>query len=144
MRWDALEAVVRLAAMQAQANAGAMTDNQVLAVAALYPEWAAGVAYGAEGQPCIASRNGVLYRCITPHTSQADWAPELAVSLWARVDMAHAGTPDDPIPAAANMEYNEGLYYTEDGKLYRCTRSTGQPVAYLPSQLVGQFFEVAL
>lgn len=144
MRWDALEAVVRLTAMQAQANAGAMTDDQVLAVAALYPAWAAGVAYGGEGQPCVVSHGGVLYRCITPHTSQADWAPELAASLWARVDMAHAGTPEDPIPAAANMEYTGGLYYTEDGKLYRCTRSTGQPVAYLPSQLVGQFFEVAL
>ncbi len=141
MRWDALEAVVRLARIQAQAAASTMSDNEVLSVAVLYPEWAPGVPYGGEGQPCIVSRDGVLYRCRTPHTSQADWAPELADALWTRIDKTHAGTLEDPIPAAVNMEYTEGLYYSEAGKLYRCTRSTGQPVAYLPSQLVGQYFE---
>ncbi len=140
-RWDVLEAVVRLAAMQTQAGAATMTDDQVLSVAALYPAWSAGVAYGGEGQPCVVSHGGVLYRCITPHTSQADWTPELTASLWARVDKNHTGTLDDPIPAAENMEYIEGLYYSEGGRVYRCTRSTGQPVAYLPSQLVGQYFE---
>lgn len=141
MRWDALEAVVRLARIQAAAAASTMSDNEVLSVAVLYPEWSVGVPYGGKGQPCIVARAGVLYRCRTPHTSQADWAPEVADALWTRIDRAHAGTLEDPIPAAENMEYTEDLYYSEAGKLYHCTRSTGQPVAYLPSQLVGQYFE---
>ena len=29
--------------------------------------------------------NGVLYRCLQAHTAQADWTPENAPSLWAKV-----------------------------------------------------------
>lgn len=84
-----------------------------------------------------------LYKCLQAHTTQADWTPDLTPSLWAVIDVTHAGTIDDPIPAALNMEYTEGLYYLdpEDGKLYRCTRSSGIALAYLPHQLVGQYFE---
>lgn len=136
---DKLGQSIRAAALSAQSA----TNAQAMSMPSLYPEWAVDVAYGAEGEPCIVARAGVLYRCRTPHASQADWAPELADALWTRIDVKHAGTQDDPIPAAANMEYTEGLYYSEAGRLYRCTRSTGQPVAYLPSQLVGQYFEEA-
>ena len=41
-----------------------------------------------------------------------------------------------------NMQYYKDKYYSEDGKLYLCTRDSGIPLAYLPSQLVGQYFEV--
>ena len=29
--------------------------------------------------------NGVLYKCLQAHTSQATWEPDVAVSLWAKV-----------------------------------------------------------
>lgn len=29
--------------------------------------------------------NGVLYKCLQAHTAQADWTPETAPSLWAKV-----------------------------------------------------------
>ena len=117
------------------------TDAQAVSMPSLYPAWAADTPYGGEGQPCIVTYYGALYRCITAHTSQVDWPPNLAASLWAGIDVTHAGTIKDPIPAAINMEYTAGLYYSEGGTVYRCTRDTGQPVAYLPSQLVGQYFE---
>jgi hypothetical protein len=86
-----------------------------------------------------------LYKCIRTHTTQADWTPDVAPSLWVVLDVEHSGTLDDPIPAAVNMEYTEGLYYLdpEDGKIYYCNRSTGIAVAYLPHQLVGHYFELA-
>ena len=40
------------------------------------------------------SYEGELYVCLQAHTSQTDWAPTAAPSLWAKV--LEAGTPDTP------------------------------------------------
>lgn len=81
------------------------------------------------------------------HTTQADWSPHLTPALWVVVDVTHAGTQDDPIPAARGMEYTYGLYYldSEDGKTYKCERigeAAGGKIVlqYLPHELVGQYF----
>lgn len=81
------------------------------------------------------------------HTTQADWTPHLTPALWVVVDVAHAGTQDDPIPAARGMEYEYGLYYKdpEDTKLYLCERigeAAGGKIVlqYLPHELVGNYF----
>ena len=63
------------------------------------------------------------------------------------IDIAHAGTQDDPIPASRGMEYEYGKYYLdgEDGKTYKCER-TGEAAGgkivlqYLPHELVGNYF----
>lgn len=82
------------------------------------------------------------------HTTQADWPPHLTPALWVVVDVTHAGTQDDPIPASRGMEYEYGKYYldSEDGKTYKCER-TGEAAGgkivlqYLPHELVGQYFK---
>lgn len=86
--------------------------------------------------------DGKLYKCRRSHTSQPDWMPSATPALWEAIDVEHAGTIDDPIPAVLNMQYYSGKYYAEGDVLYRCTRDSGIPLAYLPSQLVGQYFEV--
>lgn len=86
--------------------------------------------------------NGTLYKCLQSHTAQADWSPDAAPSLWAQICETHAGTADDPIPYEGNMELTEGLYYTQDGVMYRCTRSTGQSVYHVLAELVGMYVEV--
>lgn len=63
-------------------------------------------------------------------------------------DETHAGTKEDPIPAVAGMEYEKGKYYSDGGKLYLMNRqgmNDGDKITlyYLPSQLVGQYFEEA-
>ena len=81
------------------------------------------------------------------HVTQADWTPDLTPALWAVVDVAHAGTAEDPIPAVRGIEYTYGLCYLdgEDGRVYRCER-TGEAeggkitLHYLPHELVGQYF----
>ena len=81
------------------------------------------------------------------HTTQKSWPPHLTPALWVVVDVTHAGTQDDPIPAARGMEYTYGLYYKdpEDTKLYLCERTGEQSgnkitLQYLPHELVGNYF----
>lgn len=81
------------------------------------------------------------------HTTQADWPPHSTPAMWTIIDLEHAGTQDDPIPAARGMEYTYGLYYKdpEDTKLYLCERmgeAAGGKIVlqYLPHELVGQYF----
>ena len=63
------------------------------------------------------------------------------------INVTHAGTLEDPIPASAGMEYEYGKYYIEGETIYRCNRQGGKDgdkytLDYLPSQLVGHYFEV--
>ena len=75
------------------------------------------------------------------------WNPVDAPSIWTAIDVTHAGTIDDPIPAVAGMEYVYGKYYIEGETIYICKR-TGEAeggtivLQFLPSALVGQYFEV--
>lgn len=81
------------------------------------------------------------------HTTQADWPPHNTPAMWTIINVDHAGTQDDPIPAARGMEYTYGLYYKdpEDTKLYLCERTGEQAggkitLQYLPHELAGQYF----
>ena len=62
--------------------------------------------------------------------------------MWEYINEAHDGSKYDPIPYDGNMELSEGLYYSQNGILYRCTRSTGQPVYNALAELVGLYVEV--
>lgn len=116
--------------------------NDALTVVSLHPKWAAGVEYKVGIR---LNHNGKLFEVVTAHTSQADWIPGAGTeSLYKLVNETSAGTLDDPIPYEGNMELVEGLYYTQDGVVYLCTRSTGQPVHNALSELVGLYVEVAV
>lgn len=126
------------------AAANMLTDEQAATIPTLYPLWFAGEKVKANDRRLYEER---LYKCIQEHTTQADWTPDKTPSLWVVLDVAHAGTLDDPIPAARGMEYEYGLYYfdSEDGNIYLCKRlnETGTIVLhYMPHELVGQYFEL--
>lgn len=75
------------------------------------------------------------------------WNPVDASSIWTAIDIEHEGTLEDPIPAVAGMEYIKGKYYIENESIYLMNRQgmeDGESVTiyYLPSQLVGQYFEI--
>ena len=129
------------AAIEAGANAVERSDLDALAVKDLYPAWDSLI-----GQTVNAdfklTHDGKLYKVIQAHTVQADWIPGVGTeSLYTVIDEGHAGTLDDPIPYDGNMELTEGLYYSQDGIVYLCTRSTGQPVYHALSDLVGLYVE---
>lgn len=88
---------------------------------------------------------GKLYRTEQPeYTFVEHYAPGSTgtESLFSLVDESHSGSKEDPIPFEKNMEIYEGLYYTQDGVLYRCIRSSGQPLYHDLSLLVGSYVEV--
>ena len=123
-----------------QINTLIVDDNTALRMAEFYPEWAADTEYTAEYK---VQRNGKLWRCRQAHTSQIGWEPENAASLWTEICESHAGTLEDPIPYSGNMALESGKYYMQDGKVYRCTRDTGNPVYNALSELVGLYVEEA-
>lgn len=61
---------------------GLATDAQAFEVPVLYPVWVSGMSYEV-GERVLY--NEVLYKVLTAHTSQADWTPDVAVSLFAKV-----------------------------------------------------------
>lgn len=64
-------------------QAQALPDALALEAKAIYPVWDGnGVKYAKDHK--ILYKN-VLYKCLQEHTSQADWAPDAAPSLWAKV-----------------------------------------------------------
>lgn len=119
------------------------SDDQTAARnVAAFPEWKPNV-YLKEGKR--VKRNGKLYKARSNHTTQEDWLPESTTALYEPIDIEHGGTKDDPIVAAAGMAYYYGKYYVENGVLYLCNRedaAEGVVLHYLPSALVGHYFEV--
>lgn len=99
-----------------------LSDTDALNAVELFEEWAVGITYP---QYKRIRHNGVLYKVKQGHTSQADWPPEIATSLYEEVAEPGAGTKDNPIPYNNNMELKEGLYYIQYDRKYYCFRSTG-------------------
>ena len=121
-----------------------LTDADALKAKELYRRWAADMTVAVDDRLVHADR---LYRVTQAHTTQEGWEPDKTPAMFTVIDEQHAGTQDDPIPAAKGMEYTYGLYYTdpEDGKLYRCERTGEQPggkvtLQFLPHELVGLYF----
>ena len=86
-----------------------------------------------------------LYRTEQPeYTFVAHYVPGSVgtESLFSVVDETHKGTKEDPIPYQTNMEIYNGLYYTQNGVLYLCTRDSGQPLHHDLALLVGAYVEV--
>lgn len=122
-----------------QINNLSVDDDTALRMISYYPEWEPGQAYAVDYK---VQHQGRLFKVRQAHTSQAEWEPTAAESLWEEICEAHDGSEFDPIPYNGNMELLEGLYYTQDDILYRCTRSTGQPVYHALSELLGMYVEV--
>ena len=143
----------RLRPMIEQASAS-LSDGEAAKSPELFPRWAdhIGETVEAGDRRSDEDADGVLrvykVREGQGHTTQKSWPPHLTPALWVVVDVTHAGTQDDPIPAARGMEYTYGLYYKdpEDTKLYLCERTGEQSgnkitLQYLPHELVGNYFK---
>ena len=115
----------------------AVDDNTALKAVELYPHWESGVAYTAEFK---VQYGGRLYRVKQAHTSQSDWSPDIAVTLFAEINETNTGTLDDPIPYNGNMKLETGKYYSQDGVVYICTRDI--EATHALKDLVGHFVEI--
>lgn len=89
-----------------------LTDDQAASVPDAFPKWALDVAYKVGDRRRYA---GTLYRCIQAHTSQADWTPDVAVSLWVRVGEP-GEIPEWVQPTGAHDAYSKGDHVMHNGK----------------------------
>lgn len=79
----------------------------------LFAPWAYPVAY-AVGQ--LRRHNGTLYKCVQAHTSQADWTPDTAVSLWIVAADPAEEWPAWSQPVGAHDAYAKGDKVSHNGK----------------------------
>lgn len=139
------EARAYRAAIVAGSNAVERSDAEALKVKDIYPTWESLIGQTVDKAGFKFTYSGKLYKTIPAnHTFAAQWVPGVGTeSLYTVIDEAHAGTKDDPIPYSGNMELVNGLYYSQDGVVYLCIRSTGQPVYNPLKDLVDLYVEVA-
>ena len=96
-------------------TAQALPDEQAMEIPTLFPEWDSGAAYVKDNRICYQNQ---LYKCLQDHTSQADWTPDTAVSLWVAVSDPAEEWPQWKQPAGAHDAYPKGAKVTHNGKRY--------------------------
>lgn len=62
--------------------------------------------------------DGVLYKCVQAHTTQADWTPDITPALWVAVTIEEY--PEWVQPTGAHDAYNIGDKVTYNGNHYVC------------------------
>ena len=87
------------------------TDEQAVANKELYPDWKSGVELSVGEVVLYADE---LYRVIQAHTSQADWTPDVAFPLFAKISVEEF--PQWKQPTGAHDAYNTGDKVTYDDK----------------------------
>ena len=88
-------------------------DATALSGVDLYPHWTEGL------NVAVADRyqfNGVLYRCVQAHTTQADWTPDVTPALWVVVSLEEF--PEWVQPTGGHDAYNTGDKVTHKGVKY--------------------------
>lgn len=115
-----------------------MTVEESLELAAYFPKWEVD-----KEMPngYKVSYEGSLFEVIQAHTSQADWNPRDAVSLFKVVQVVATGSIDDPIVWESGMVLEDGKYYMDGGLKYLCIRESGIAMYYSLADLIGNYVE---
>lgn len=79
------------------------TDEEALDNILAFPKWEVGKEYGKDER--IRYEN-VLYKVLQSHTSQADWTPDVAVSLFVKVSIEEF--PQWVQPTGSHDAYQKG------------------------------------
>ena len=92
-----------------------LPDSEAYTAPELFPLWTPKEPMTYEKGDRVQSQ-GILYKCLQSHTSQPDWTPETAVSLWVRVDDPSIEFPEWRQPTGAHDAYNKGDKVSHNGK----------------------------
>ena len=91
------------------------TDEISLQVPNLYPVWKENVQYAVDERVLY---NDILYKVLQAHTSQTDWTPDVAASLFAKVLIPNENViPEWEQPDSTNP-YMTGDKVMYDDKIY--------------------------
>lgn len=88
-----------------------LTDEDALDSIELYPKWEVGKEYEKDFR---LRYEDVLYKVLQNHTSQADWTPDTAVSLYVKVSIEEF--PEWVQPQGSHDAYNTGDKVTHNGQ----------------------------
>ena len=107
-----------------------MTDEQALQSSALFPEWNGNGVLFAAGQRILY--NDVLYKVLQSHTSQPDWTPVDASSLFAQVLIPDENVIPEWIQPDSTNPYMTGDKVMFDGMIYESLidNNIWSPTAY--------------
>lgn len=90
-----------------------LPDEDALQAVELFPQWVTGHSYVVNDR---LQYNGILYRVVQAHTSQADWTPDITPALFVIVSLDE--WPEFVQPTGAHDAYNKGDKVTFEGKHY--------------------------
>ena len=97
--------------------AESLTEDQIKAVAGLFPKWRVGETVKPGD---LRHYQGDLYECIQGHTTQADWTPGVTPALW-KIRSAPGVIPEWVQPTGAHDAYDIGDKVTHNGKVWQST-----------------------
>ena len=107
------EQAYKLRALIEKASAS-LTDTDAISAPELFPRFDGnGHAYE---QGDRVRYGDLLYKCLQNHTSQSDWTPDVAVSLWVRVDDPSIEFPEWKQPTGAQDAYAKGAKVSHNEK----------------------------
>lgn len=96
-----------------------LPDEEAIDVVELFAKWDGyGKAYAVGDR--VRYDDG-LYKCLQAHTSQEDWTPTDAVSLWARVLIVDPDVIPEWIQPDSTNPYMKGDKVTHNGKTWEST-----------------------
>lgn len=99
-----------------------LPKDKVLEVPSVFDPWAIGKYYYVD-DIITYGVNGVgdpqLYKVTMAHTAQADWTPDVAVSLFDAIGLDDEGYPVWSQPTGAHDAYNTGDIVNYNGTLYK-------------------------
>lgn len=105
-----------------QMFAASLTDEKAMEIVAVFDRWVVGKNY-AVGDFVTYGTNNVgdpqLYKVVQAHTSQADWTPDTAASLYSAIGLDESGYPVWSQPAGAHDAYNTDDIVNYNGTLYK-------------------------
>ena len=93
-----------------------LDDATALTGVELFPAWATDTAYVVGDR---VQYNGVLYKCVQAHTSQADWMPDATPALWVIVSVEE--WPEWIQPTGAHDAYDKDAKVSHNGKHWKST-----------------------
>lgn len=105
----------RLLRQRIESLAETLEDDKAIEVSELFPTWAIDTSYELGAR---VRYEGILYKCLISHTSQSDWTPNTAVSLWAQVLIPDPETIPEWIQPESTNPYMKGDKVTHNGKTW--------------------------
>ena len=112
--------VEKVIALQAKINTALsfLNEEQALNFVDLFKKWNVDQEYKVDER---VNYNNTLYKCLQAHTSQADWTPDTAVSLWAKVLSPNPDVIYEWEQPESTNPYMKGDKVTYNGKTYEST-----------------------